>query len=150
MRQLRTKKLGRKMAEKRNIKTCLSKTENRKVLRWNLIRNGITFLGNVHFCTCKLLAEKRCVKTCLSKTENGKVLRRKNLIRNGITFLGNVHFCICKLLAEKRCVKTCLSKMENGKVLRRNGENGKAKSEKRNEKNINLTRTFFFQLQPNA
>ena len=95
------------------------------------------------------MAEKRDIKTCLSKTENRKVLRR-NLIRNGITFLGNVHFYTCKLLAEKRCVKTCLSKMENGKVLRRNGENGKAKPEKRNEKNMNLTRTFFFQLQPNA
>ena len=95
------------------------------------------------------MAEKRNIKTCLSKRENGKVLRR-NLIRNGITFLGNVHFCICKLLAEKRWVKTCLSKMENGKVLRRNAENGKVKPEKRNEKNMNLTRTFFFQLQPNA
>ena len=35
MRQLRTKKLGRQMAEKRNVKTSLSKTENRKVLRRN-------------------------------------------------------------------------------------------------------------------
>jgi hypothetical protein len=50
--------------------------ENGKVLRRNLIRSGITFLGNVHFCICKLLAEKRCLKICLSKTENGKVLSR--------------------------------------------------------------------------
>ena len=129
-------------------KTELWKVETWKAFSENLIRGGITFLGNVHFCICKLLAEKRCVKTCLSETENGKVLRR-NLIRNGITFLGNVHFYTCKILAEKRCVKTCLSKTENGKVLRRNAEIGKVKPEKRNEKKMNLTRTFFFQLQPN-